>query len=169
MEEWDLQMEQLEATAIREAMVLLFSWGYNSVQTEGDSMGIMTFLNKNQIPRNHLGVIIEDILRSSVGFSLRTFCWVSRECNKAAHIMAWQGRNEEQIHVWMDYPRSSYSIKYIRFYLNKVKERHRRMSDFVAASLGREHMRKSVFMGDLEYPMDNTHEAAFRKKKFGFT
>ncbi|KAI4313306.1 hypothetical protein L6164_026297 [Bauhinia variegata] len=30
--------------------------------------------------------------------------------NGSTHIMAWQGRNEEQIHVWMDYHRSSYSM-----------------------------------------------------------
>ncbi|KAI4299857.1 hypothetical protein L6164_033279 [Bauhinia variegata] len=99
-----ISVQVLEVLEIREAIILLQSWGYNHISVEGDYLEVMSHLQRRRQIRLSLGAITNDILEIVSFFSICNFKWIPRLKNHMAHTLAKYDRRVDTLACWMDTP-----------------------------------------------------------------
>ncbi|KAJ8452772.1 hypothetical protein Cgig2_005108 [Carnegiea gigantea] len=94
--------EYVEAMARRWAMQLALAKGLETVIMEGESLGLLSKLQKKDCPNTELGLIITDILVLVEQFSFCSFSHVKRTENRMAHTLAHVQPYDFSDRIWMD-------------------------------------------------------------------
>lgn len=76
----------LECLACREAIMLVRSHGYHSIEVEGDTLVVIQSISKNNIPSS-ISVLIKDIHSLSSVFRSISFLYVRHNENQVAHSL----------------------------------------------------------------------------------
>ncbi|KAK9003211.1 hypothetical protein V6N11_060777 [Hibiscus sabdariffa] len=91
-----------EAYACKQAVGFAKDLGFTKVIIEGDSPTIIKKLNSRKVDRSVVYPVIRDIQALFQDFVSISFCFVRREANVAAHVLAQECRSFSTPHCWME-------------------------------------------------------------------
>jgi ribonuclease HI len=80
--------EVAEALAVRRALSLAETEGFDKVIVASDCLSLIQRLIGSENDRSSVGVVVQDIKAQASGFSSVSFVHVYRQCNVAAHTLA---------------------------------------------------------------------------------
>ncbi|KAL4281751.1 hypothetical protein GQ457_03G032150 [Hibiscus cannabinus] len=94
--------ELAEAVACEQTLIFLKDLGFRRAVVEGDSLSVIFKLCHPLVSRSILSVHLNNILRRQRDFDHISFSHVSRESNKAAHLLARFGRSLSESRFWLE-------------------------------------------------------------------
>jgi ribonuclease HI len=80
--------EIAEALALRRALSLAGSEGFDKVIVASDCLSLVQRVNSLELDRSQVGVVVQDIKAMASSFASVLFIHVYRQCNIAAHSLA---------------------------------------------------------------------------------
>ncbi|XP_030974640.1 uncharacterized protein LOC115994576 [Quercus lobata] len=97
-----LQPVEIEALAANKALEFAREMGILEAVLEGDSSLVMTTLNSKNPELAPFGLLLQDSLNLSAGFSKLSYSHIKREGNTIAHNLAQLAVNFPNCVIWME-------------------------------------------------------------------
>ena len=100
--EFPLGALEVEAKAFEEGLILARDLGLRQVVLEGDAKAVTDVLRGCCSPPLSIKMITDGIMGQKHNALAWEVCWVSRNCNRAAHLLARNAQFVKESIVWVE-------------------------------------------------------------------
>jgi hypothetical protein len=100
----------MEALACRDGMKLAAQMGLRRVALETDCLQVVQLWKKKETQRSVIDRILKEMEEISLAFQEFSFSFISRNCNKVAHLLARQVSSSHCWELWHVTPACVYDL-----------------------------------------------------------
>lgn len=90
----------MEALACRDSLKPAAQMGLQQVALEPDCLQVVQMWKKKEVQRSIIDPILKEIEEISFAFQQFSFSFISRKCNKVAHLLARQVSSVHRLEMW---------------------------------------------------------------------